>query len=170
MFNSIVERSYIEHTGDDVFVIWGAASNPANVTFRNCTAINPGIMRPNWYGNCVATYGLQSAVFEHITCRAPTLAQPIPFPDDGSLRIDTSMVVFFTDFDAVYPAINRVDLRALVFTDLHGEVYTAANGSWNQPMPGRMAWTRSEPSGIAAPYYFQDPKHTQTVHVYVGPP
>ena len=28
-----------------------------DIVFQDCVAVNPGIMRPNWYGNCVATYG-----------------------------------------------------------------------------------------------------------------
>jgi len=28
-----------------------------DIVFKDCAAVNPGIMRPNWYGNCVATYG-----------------------------------------------------------------------------------------------------------------
>ena len=28
-----------------------------DILFKDCVAINPGIMRPKWYGNCVATYG-----------------------------------------------------------------------------------------------------------------
>ena len=37
--------------GDDVYALWGADLNPEQVTFRNNTAENPGILRPNWYGN-----------------------------------------------------------------------------------------------------------------------
>ena len=40
-----------------------------NVTFRSSVAVNPGILRPNWYGNCVATYGLRSVVFEGVVVR-----------------------------------------------------------------------------------------------------
>ncbi len=28
-----------------------------------------GIMRPNWYGNCVATYGLKSVLFANLVCK-----------------------------------------------------------------------------------------------------
>ena len=44
----LVENTYFENTGDDGFVLWGASNNPSNVTFRDCIAVNPGIMRPNW--------------------------------------------------------------------------------------------------------------------------
>ena len=39
-----------------MYALWGAKLNPENVTFRRNVAVNPGILRPNWYGNCVATY------------------------------------------------------------------------------------------------------------------
>ena len=48
--------SLLFSAGDDVYALWGAKLNPENVTFRRNVAVNPGILRPNWYGNCVATY------------------------------------------------------------------------------------------------------------------
>ena len=51
-----VPVSLLFSAGDDVYALWGAKLNPENVTFRRNVAVNPGILRPNWYGNCVATY------------------------------------------------------------------------------------------------------------------
>ena len=100
--DALVQNAYIESTGDDSLALWGATLRPTNVTFRDCVAVDPGILRPNWYGNCVATYGLMGVAFDNITCRAPTLAHPIPFPQPGSTisRIDRSMFVFYDSFDA----------------------------------------------------------------------
>jgi hypothetical protein len=94
--NVVVQNSYFENTGDDIYVLWGADLNPVNVTFKDSIAVNPGVLRPNWYGNCAATYGVMSVAFENITCKAPTLAHPIPAPGDHELRIDMSMFIFFT--------------------------------------------------------------------------
>ena len=44
----LVERAWFESTGDDMFVLWGGDLNPQNVTFRDCTAVNPGVLRPGW--------------------------------------------------------------------------------------------------------------------------
>ena len=166
--NTLVENTLVENTGDDVFVLWGAARVPENVVFRDCVAVNPGILRPNWYGNCAATYGLKSVVFERITCKAPTLAQPIPDPADGvTLRIDTSMFVVFTSFGGVYPANNSIRISSFVFQDLLGNPYAPRNGSMNQPIVGRMAWTHADADkgDVDAPFYF--PSQAQQVNVYV---
>jgi hypothetical protein len=44
----LVANSYIQNTGDDVLALWGGELLPGNVTFRDCVAVNPGILRPNW--------------------------------------------------------------------------------------------------------------------------
>jgi hypothetical protein len=59
----IVQRVFVENTGDDLLVLWGANHHPTNVTFRQCKASNPGVLRPNWYGNCIATYGAMQVAF-----------------------------------------------------------------------------------------------------------
>ena len=56
------------------------------------------------------------------------MSNPIPAPEDGSLRIDTSMFVIFTSFGGTYPPNNRVDIRGFNFEDLEQRVYTAENG------------------------------------------
>ena len=112
----MVEDSYFANTGDDVYVLWGASNNPENVTFRNVHAYNPGVLRPGWYGNCVATYGLRSILFDNITCQAPTLgtkAIPSPGTDDRS-RIDSSMFVFYTSFGGTYPPDNNLTINGCV--------------------------------------------------------
>lgn len=169
VFDSVVQNAYFENTGDDHYVLWGAASNPSNITFRDSTAVNPGIMRKGWYGNCVATYGLDSVLFENIVCRAPTLEDPIPAPDDGSLRTDTSMFVFFSSFGAGYPAGNNVTIANWTFENLDGVAYSHESGVVGSvPVAGKMAWTRPDgQNSEPAPYYFPPPTD-QPVNVYVS--
>ncbi|CAE8591940.1 unnamed protein product [Polarella glacialis] len=153
--DALVQTAYFQNTGDDIYAVWGAVMNPTNVVFRDSVAINPGVLRPNWYGNCVATYGLKSVVFANLTCRAPTLERPIPSPGDpkprGSINIDTSMFVFHSSFSAGYPEGNSVKINGWTFEDLEGSSYRAGGGSMNEPAPGKMAWTRSD-NGVVAPY------------------
>jgi len=74
---AVIENTYISNTGDDTYAQWGAGLNPTNNTWISNVAYNPGILRPNWYGNCFATYGLQDVVFKNSTCYAPTLSNPL---------------------------------------------------------------------------------------------
>lgn len=168
--NSLVDNCYFENTGDDAYVVWGADQMPYNITFQNNIAVNPGVMRPNWYGNCIATYGLQSAVFANMTCLAPTLPYPMPAPEDGSLRIDTSMFVFFTSFGGIYPSDNSIYIRGYwKFADLTTLSYDAANGVLDIPQVGNMTWSEHVSKQLL-PYYFPGyPNLTQTVNVYVIP-
>jgi hypothetical protein len=156
--DSLVEDCYVENTGDDIYVVWGGLREPANVTFRRCVAVTPGVTRPNWYGNCVATGGAGTVAFTNITCRAPTLARPIPAPGYGALRMDTSCAWFHTSFNASYPPWNRIVFQGWRFEDLAGAPYTAASGVMNQPVVGKMAWTRGgrNQSGPPAPFYFPE--------------
>jgi len=158
-----VQNVYIQNTGDDTYAVWGATLNPTNITFKDCTAVNPGIMRPNWYGNCVATYGLESTVFESLTCRAPTLANPITPPGGGSVTIDTSMFVFYGSFSASYPPGNSIKIKGWTFEDLEGNAYAESDGTVGQPAPGKMVWTTSE-NGVVAPYYLNSGE--QKVNVF----
>ena len=57
--NASVVGCYMQNTGDDAYALWGAALEPEGVVFRDSVAVNPGVLRPGWYGNCVATYGLR---------------------------------------------------------------------------------------------------------------
>jgi len=162
-----VQNVYIQNTGDDIYALWGANSNPTNVTFQDCVGVNPGILRPNWYGNCMATYGLQSVVFENLKCQAPTLEHPIPSPSDGSVTIDVSMFVFYNSFGASYPEGNNITIKGWTFEDLQGHPYMPATGTVDVPAPGKMVWTTSK-NGVAAPFYFTS-SGTQ-VNVYASPP
>ena len=60
-----------------MYAVWGADLNPQNVTWADNVAVNPGILRPNWYGNCVATYGLRSVSFRNLTCKVLTHHQEL---------------------------------------------------------------------------------------------
>jgi hypothetical protein len=54
--DAVVANVRIESTGDDAFAVWGGDQPAAGLRFtRGCVAVNPGVLRPNWYGNCVAT-------------------------------------------------------------------------------------------------------------------
>ena len=161
---ALVESVYFENTGDDMYVLWGADANPENVTFRSCTAVNPGIMRPNWYGNCAATYGLKSVMFDSITCKAPAPRHPILQPESGESCIDTSMFVFYTSFGGSYPANNRITIKNWTFQDLDGKAYTPDEGTLNVYSLGKMVWTRSTDQ-VLAPFYLPHQKQQVNVHV-----
>eukprot|EP00947_MAST-08B_sp_MAST-8B-sp1_P006420 g6420.t1 len=163
--NAFVENAHFANTGDDVFAVWGADLDPENVTFAHCTAVDPGILRPNWYGNCVATYGLREVTFVNLTCRVPTLRHPLP-----NHHPDSSMFVFFTSFGGHYPPDNAVNITGgWSFTDLSGRTQYQLRGGalWNgSRVPGKMAWTKTNPEGIPAPYYL--PTAAQQVNVHVA--
>jgi hypothetical protein len=122
----------------------------------------------------VATYGLRSAAFANITCRAPTLAHPtIPV----NHAIDQAMFVFHTSFGGKYPAGNAVEVDGWTFEDLAGNAYTPGNGTLGPPGDGKMGWTRglnaSDPTAgarVVAPYFVPPAKRPQQVNVYVTPP
>jgi hypothetical protein len=156
--DALVEDCYAENTGDDVYVLWGGLREPENVTWNRCVAVAPGVARPNWYGNCIATGGAGTVTFANITCRAPTLAHPIPAPGYGALRMDTSCAWFHTSFNSSYPPWNSVIIQGWRFEDLDGVPYTAASGVMDQPVEGKMAWTRGgrNRTGPAAPFYFPE--------------
>lgn len=163
--DALVEGAHFANTGDDTYALWGASLNPEGVTFRDCVAVDPGVLRPGWYGNCVATYGLRSVLFERIRCVAPTLAAPIPQPRSSTTQIDTSMFVFYTSFGGTYPSDNEVTIAGWSFTDMDGNQYRAANGTMGDPgLSGKKAWTRSD-TGAVAPYFL--PSRTQRVNVQV---
>eukprot|EP00927_Polykrikos_kofoidii_P003257 TRINITY_DN11296_c0_g1_i1.p1 TRINITY_DN11296_c0_g1~~TRINITY_DN11296_c0_g1_i1.p1 ORF type:complete len:477 (-),score=63.23 TRINITY_DN11296_c0_g1_i1:81-1511(-) len=165
---ALVQNSYVANSGDDQYALWGAASEPEEVVFKDCIGVNPGILRPNWYGVCVATYGLRSVTFENITCRTPTLANPIPAPGTDSTRIANSMFVFHTSFGGRYPDGNSVGVKGFYFEDLDGNAYTPEQGSMGEPKPGKMAWSRSS-ENVVAPFYF--PEHvSEPVNVHVIAP
>ena len=146
--DAVVERAWIENTGDDVYALWGADAAPGGIIFANSTARNPGVMRPGWYGNCVATYGLKDVVFRGLRCQAPMLLNKLP-----NYPIDTSFFVVFTSFGAKYPRGNSLTIDGWTFSDLDGKPYTAADGSIGKPARGKMAW--SSAGGVVAPFYFQ---------------
>jgi hypothetical protein len=164
---ALVVDAYIENTGDDVYALWGADLDPVNVTFRNLYAGNPGILRPSWYGVCVATYGLKSVVFENITCRTPTLSHPIPSPWDGSLKCSTTMFVFHGDFSACYPPTNSITIKRWRFEDLEGRRYLPQDGVVGRPTPGKMAWTSFARGAESASAPYLVDAGGQQVNVYV---
>ena len=144
-------------------------------------------MRPNWYGNCVATYGFKSVLFENLTCKAPTLLHPLP-----NHHPDTTMFIFYTSFGGnckfnfilcflvsgnaqkvtdvcTDPPGNAITLKGWSFENMSGNSYTARNGIiWDGHLVSRkMVWTKADvdKGGIVAPYYF--PTKKQQVNVYV---
>eukprot|EP00913_Durusdinium_trenchii_P009156 g8605.t1 len=128
---ALVHDVYIENTGDDTLALWGAESFPEQITFANAVAVNPGIMRPNWYGNCVATYGLRSVIFANITCEAPTLEQPIPQPG-ARLRLSRSPPKRFA-LSNVPPMAEEAPSKSLMEAEAahYGATYAAkVGGNW----------------------------------------
>ena len=167
---AVVERAFFQNSGDDTFAVWGASLNPENVTFADCIARNPGILRPRWYGNCVATYGVRSVVFDRMTCAAPTIADPIATPggSNSTTGIGTSMFVVHTSFGASHPEGHSITIRDWTFEDLQGNAYTPAAGTMGEPgLSGRKAWSTS-PSGVVAPYYTPTEWTKQRVNVVAG--
>jgi NAD(P)-dependent dehydrogenase (short-subunit alcohol dehydrogenase family) len=158
--DALVENIHISNTGDDTYAVWGAKLNPSNITFRNITAVNPGILRPNWYGDCVATYGLHETVFEDVVCKAPSLTKPFPWNHNATQRlIDTSLLVVHTSFGASYPQGSSITLKGgWRFENLKGEPYRAAEGVVGRnacPPVGKMAWTKGAgESDVVAPFNF----------------
>lgn len=164
--HATVSKVVIENTGDDTYALWGANADPKDIVFKDCAAINPGIMRPNWYGNCVATYGLKTVVFENISCEAASPLKPIQQPGSDDVMIDTSMFVFYTSFGGSYASGNTVCIRDWSFTDLNGKKYTPVDGSMEVYKPHKMVWTRAG-NGVLAPFYL--PSKKQQVNVKVCP-
>jgi len=146
-----VTNVYLQMTGDDGFAVWGQDQSTERVLAQNVEVYNPGIIRPNWYGNCVATYGLKQVVFQNFKCREPKLQHPL------SGRIDTSMFVFYTSFGAQYPYGNQIVIDSWVYTDLNNQPYSSYDG--------KMHWTRAS-NGVMAPYYFPSGNHG--INVVIG--
>eukprot|EP01046_Picozoa_sp_COSAG06_P014064 COSAG06_NODE_861_length_11897_cov_4.482878_2_plen_282_part_00 len=170
--DAVVQNCHFKNTGDDGYVLWGADLEPENVTFRDSTIINTGILRPNWYGVCIATYGVKSVVFQNITCRSPTLEHPIPPPrsngtwNKGCARIDGAMAIIYTSFGGKYPQGNSITIADWSFEDLSGRAYTPEAGSLNTPAPQKMVWTKSDDGADAmlAPFYVNGERAKVNVH------
>jgi hypothetical protein len=164
--DAVIENTYFQNTGDDTYAVWGGDLDPEQILFKDSVAVNPGVLRPNWYGSCVATYGLKSVTFEGITCRAPTLRHPIPSPGNSDAQIGLSMFVFQSSFLAKYPPEHRIDIRGWTFENLVRERYTFSDGSVNAPAPLKFAWTKAK-NGVVAPFYVTSAD--QTINVVASP-
>jgi len=69
--NAMVDDSYIQNTGDDIYAVWGSHFDTRNIVFQNSVGVDAGRARQNHYGSCVAVYGAKEATFRGITCYAP---------------------------------------------------------------------------------------------------
>eukprot|EP00930_Biecheleria_cincta_P082729 TRINITY_DN72399_c0_g1_i1.p1 TRINITY_DN72399_c0_g1~~TRINITY_DN72399_c0_g1_i1.p1 ORF type:complete len:562 (+),score=81.55 TRINITY_DN72399_c0_g1_i1:51-1688(+) len=69
--NAIVDDSYIQNTGDDIYAVWGNNFDTRGIVFQNSVAVDAGRARHNHYGSCVAIYGAKEATFRNLTCYAP---------------------------------------------------------------------------------------------------
>lgn len=110
-------------------------------------------------------------MFENITCKVPTLTNPIPQPgtNPNSMgRIDSTMYIIFTSFGGTYPKGNSITIKGWRFEDLDGNAYTAANGTLHPPDNNKMAWTKADADkgALVTPYYL--PGKTQQVNIYVS--
>lgn len=156
--NAKVINNYFQNAGDDIYALWGAESNPTNILFKDSVAVNPGVLRPNWYGVCVATYGLQSVTFDNITCRTP-------MNWEGTDNIDVSMFFFHTSFGGSYPEGHTVTMNKWTFTDLEGQPYNPSDGNDGFIARGKMTWMQAA-TNVAAPYFADG---TQFVNVLATP-
>lgn len=165
--DALIEHVTVQNTGDDAFALWGAERLPERVTYREVTAVRPGVLRPGWYGNCFATYGLRSASFVNITCVDSVLPAPLPQPHRDETRASTSMLVVYTSFGGVYPPDSRILIDGWAFVDRDGLPFTAAAGitGGSPGLSGAKVWTVPKPGAAAAPYYL--PERTQRVRVDV---
>uniref|UniRef100_A0A7S2QAH7 Uncharacterized protein n=1 Tax=Zooxanthella nutricula TaxID=1333877 RepID=A0A7S2QAH7_9DINO len=148
---ALVENTYFQNAGDDIYALWGAKLDPEAVVFRNLVAINPGVLRPNWYGNCVATYGLKEVAFENITCVSPTLPNQIAFPDNGGIHCSTSMYTFHSSFSASYPPGHIIKIKGWSFKNLARVPYHRRGGVVGKQEPSKMVWSRSA-NGVVVPF------------------
>jgi hypothetical protein len=145
--DALIQDTHISDTGDDTYAQWGGNLSPENVTWSRNVAVNTGILRPGWYGNCFATYGLKSVLIEDMTCQNPALLHRVRNAKGATDLNDVSMFVFYTSFGGVYPAGNNVTIKGWTFNDMHGRPYTAATGStWGgKAVPGKMFWMDHKP-------------------------
>jgi hypothetical protein len=171
-----VQNAYIATTGDDNFAVWGGNHAPEHITFTDCVAVDPGILRPGgWYGACVATYGVLEVSFERTTCVSRTFTQPLPFPKRwggaNDTRGDNSMFTFYESFGAVYPPQNQITIRGWVYEDFGGQAYQPTKGvvNGNPRLSGKKAWSRR--GATVAPYYVPSAQQASTrVNVLVEQP
>lgn len=69
--NALVDQTYIQNTGDDIFAVWGVDFDTRGIVFQNSVAVDAGRTRGNHYGSCVAVYGAKEATFKNLKCYAP---------------------------------------------------------------------------------------------------
>ncbi|CAJ1405138.1 unnamed protein product [Effrenium voratum] len=69
--NALVDDTYIQNTGDDIYAVWGSHFDSRNIVFQNSIGVDAGRARSNHYGSCVAVYGAKEVTFRNIKCWAP---------------------------------------------------------------------------------------------------
>lgn len=117
VYDSIVENSHIENSGDDVYAIWGGYHSPRGITFRNNVAKNPGVTRDYGYGVCLAVYGAQDATVTGLKCydRRDWNPGQVPRGDDACQHgpFCNSCLAYVHDnwFGAVYSTDNALYLH-----------------------------------------------------------
>lgn len=68
---AMVDDTYIQNTGDDIYAVWGGNFDTRNIVFQNSVGVDAGRARHNHYGSCAAIYGAKEVTFRDITCYAP---------------------------------------------------------------------------------------------------
>eukprot|EP00392_Amoebophrya_sp_AT5.2_P014033 g14169.t1 len=117
--NAVLENSYIQNTGDDIFAIWGAKNDSKQVLMKNTVGYNPGVMRPGWYGQCIATYGIYTAYFKNHVCKSPLLTKITRFPWGDRHQLNSvSMLGMADSFDAAYKEGSTLKFKNYFFGDL----------------------------------------------------
>ncbi|CAD7948305.1 unnamed protein product [Amoebophrya sp. A120] len=155
--NGVVQNAWIMNTGDDIYAVWGAQNPGEKIMFKNTVAYNPGIMRPGWYGQCYATYGLRSVYILNHFCRSPLLDRITVFPwGDKAQQNSVTMIGMHESFDALYPAGGELIVSNYEFTDLDNNIHVDDGSDpslGKNSVPIKKMIFNSDDKGTRAPYF-----------------
>mmetsp|Transcript_140466 Transcript_140466/g.350185 ORF Transcript_140466/g.350185 Transcript_140466/m.350185 type:complete len:449 (+) Transcript_140466:75-1421(+) len=138
--NAIVDDSYIQNTGDDIYAVWGSNFDSKGIVFQNSVAVDAGRARQNHYGSCVAVYGATEATFRNLTCFAPeqNTVDCYDAKDDGD-TCNGCLGIIKESFDA--------DYSNSVFTFTGNKFYSLKRTETN----GRQIYDLTNPQNIGRP-------------------
>eukprot|EP00392_Amoebophrya_sp_AT5.2_P017497 g17863.t1 len=158
--DAVVENSYIQNTGDDIFAIWGAKNDSKRVLMKNTVGYRPGVMRPGWYGQCIATYGMQTAYFKNHVCKSPLLTKMTRFPyGEKKQLISVSMLGIYASFSALYKEGSMLKFKNYFFGDLENPAAKHEDDGKGPPDMSRWPisrfwWSETDDrDGVRAPFY-----------------
>eukprot|EP00931_Biecheleriopsis_adriatica_P057569 TRINITY_DN3416_c0_g1_i1.p1 TRINITY_DN3416_c0_g1~~TRINITY_DN3416_c0_g1_i1.p1 ORF type:complete len:451 (-),score=64.42 TRINITY_DN3416_c0_g1_i1:260-1552(-) len=120
--NSVVENSYIQNTGDDIYAVWGGyANSPAGIVFRDNVGKNAGMTRNYGYGVCIAVYGARDVTFTGMKCYDPPMNHAC---EHGPFCNSCLAYVHDGWFGAVYPDGNTVKIYGNEYLTMEGSPIT----------------------------------------------